>query len=302
MVGNFTVPTIPLCRCDVIRVIIGLTLIIHCLSLSATGDDHKADQSPSLVRSDVLVDIGTHKIRVVVSEIESEYTVILEAGGGNDSDSYQKIQDSLAMLTGTRVISYDRSGFGKSELGPDKFDAGDEVDALKKCLELQGYKDRLILVGLSYGGFLIQIFADRYPELVSGLVLLDPMNVRFVDSFGLDRLNAITPYFDPPTNNREKAGNRMVDAFSASLELLRGKDIPDTIPVILLTAGNFPIENDLWRKCHEEMVSKSDLQEQRIAEGVGHDILRENPQLVLETVAELISIVKAKQQPGLMND
>jgi pimeloyl-ACP methyl ester carboxylesterase len=258
------------------------------------GDDHRAGQSPSFVRSDKLVDIGTHKLRVVISEIESEYTVILEAGGGKDSESYQKIQDSLAKLTGTRVMSYDRSGFGKSELGPDRFNAGDEVDALKKCLELQGYEDKLILVGLSYGGFLIQLFAHRYPELVSGLVLIDPMNVRFVDRFGLDNLNAITPYFDPPRNNHEKAGNRMVDSFSTSLELLRGRDIPDTIPVILLTAGNSPFDNDMWRECHEEMVSKSDEHELRIAEGVGHDILDENPQLVLETVAELINIVKTK--------
>ena len=86
----------------------------------------------------------------------------------------------------------------------------------------------------------------------------------------------------------------MVDSFSASLELLRGKDIPDTIPVILLTSGNFPIEKDMWRECHQEMVGKSDEHELRVAEGVGHDIVDENPQLVMETVAELISIVKTK--------
>jgi pimeloyl-ACP methyl ester carboxylesterase len=259
------------------------------------SQDNSAGQAPGFVRSDTLVDIGTHKLRVVISEIESEYTVVLEAGGGRDSEAYKAIQDSLAIRTGARVISYDRSGFGRSELGPEKFNAGDEVDALKKCLELLGCEGRLILVGHSYGGFLIQLFTHRYPDLVSGLVLIDPMNVRFVDRFGLDNLNAVTPYFDPPQNNREKAGNRMVDSFSASIDLLRGSDLPDNIPATLLTSGNFPAEKDMWRKCHQEMVDKSDKHELRIAEGFGHDIVEENPQLVLETVAEMISIVKKSQ-------
>jgi pimeloyl-ACP methyl ester carboxylesterase len=277
------------------KVILGLSLIVLWLCPSVMSQDQRSGQAPGFVRTDTLVDIGTHKLRVVISAIESEYTVVLEAGGGMDSESYRAIQDSLAIRTGTRVISYDRSGFGRSELGPEKFNAGDEVDALKRCLELLGCEDRLILVGLSYGGFLIQLFTHRYPELVSGLVLIDPMNVRFVDRFGQDNLNAVTPYFDPPENNREKAGNRMVDSFSASLDLLRGSDLPDTIPVILLTAGNFPIEPDMWRGCHEEMVGNSDKHELRIAEGCGHDIVGESPELVLETTAEMISIVQKSQ-------
>ena len=55
-------------------------------------------------------------------------------------------------------MHHDRSGFGMSELGPEKFNAIDEVNALKKCLEILGCKENLILVGHSYGGFLIQLF------------------------------------------------------------------------------------------------------------------------------------------------
>ena len=242
-----------------------------------------------IIKSDKLVDIGTHSLRVIVSEVEgSEFTIVLEAGGGMDSDSYSEVQDRLARSTGMRVVSYDRSGFGKSELGPDKFDAGDEVAALKKCLELMGYEDNFVLAGLSYGGFLIQVFAHTYPELVSGMVLIDPMNVFFVDSFGLDNLNAVTPYFDDPATDSQKAGNRRVDHFPRSLELIRGKAVPAGIPAILITSGIFPIEPELWRDCHRKLVAGSEAHSMIVAEGNNHDIVRENPGLVVETIAGLI--------------
>ena len=246
-----------------------------------------------IVKSDKFVDIGTHKLRVILSDIPSKYTIVLEAGGGKYSESYQEIQDTLATLTGIRVMSYDRSGYGQSELGPEKFNAMDEMKALKKCLEIQGFKDNFILVGLSYGGFLNQVFTSLYPELVSGLVLIDPMNVCFVDRFGLDNLNAAQPYFQNPTENYEKAVNRMVDLLPEALETMRGKELPNHIPVILITSGNPPFP-DIWRKCHEEMVMNSDIHKLLIAEGNNHDIVEENPKLVLNTIIELINRIKSE--------
>jgi pimeloyl-ACP methyl ester carboxylesterase len=241
-----------------------------------------------IVKSDHYIDIGTHKLRIILSDIPSKYTIVLEAGGGKDSESYQEIQDPLATLTRIRVMSYDRSGFGQSELGPEKFNAIDEVNALKKCLEIQGFEDNFILVGLSYGGFLIQLFTFLYPELVSGMVLIDPMNVNFVDQFGLDNLNAVTPYFNNPTENYEKAGNRTVDFFPEALATMRGKELPTQIPVLLITSGNPPFP-DVWRKCHQKMVANSKKHQLLIAEGNNHDIVDENPELVTKTIIALIN-------------
>ena len=242
--------------------------------------------------SDNMVNIGTHKLRVILSDIESDHTIVLEAGGGMDSNAYQKIQDSVAKQTGIRVMSYDRSGFGQSELGPEKFTAIDEIEALKKCLEIQGYKNKLILVGHSYGGLLVQLFTLQYPELVEGLVLIDPMNVKFVDRFGLDKLNAVTPYFDNPKKNHEKAGNRMVDNFSIALDTIRGKELLKDIPIKLITAGNPPFSNMTWSECHHEMVEKSEKHQLIVAEGNSHMIVSENPELVLKTIIDLVGSIK----------
>ena len=246
-----------------------------------------------VVGSGRFVDIGTHKLHVVLTDNASEYTIVLESGGGKYSTAYREIQEPLARRTGFRVMSYDRSGFGQSELGPDDFDAIAEVDALKKCLEVQGFKNMLILVGHSYGGFLIQLFTLRYPQLVSGLVLIDPMNVWFVDAFGLDKLSAATPYFEKPAKNYEKAGNRMVDFFPKALDVLRWKQLPPQLPAVLITAGNPPFSESLWRKCHEQMIMHSEKHHLLIAEGNNHDILEENPGLVLNAIIELVNGIKS---------
>jgi hypothetical protein len=245
-----------------------------------------------IIKSDKMVDIGTHKLRVVLSDIASEFTIILEAGGGMYSDAYQEVQDPLVKQTGIRAISYDRSGFGGSELGPDNFNALDEVKALKKCLEIHGLKDNYILVGHSYGGLLAQLFTIQYPELVKGLVLIDPMNVIFVDKFGLENLNAVTPYFENPTKNYEKAGNRMVDNFSIALEKMRNKELPKEIPIKLITAGNPPFSSDIWRESHQEMVKSSEKHGLLIAKGNSHNIIAENPKMVLDTIIDLVNLIK----------
>jgi len=270
-----------------------LTVVILCVVFTFPASTMAIENDVEIIRSERSVNIGTHSLRVVISDVEgSEYTIVLEAGGGMNSDVYRGIQERIAESTGHRVISYDRSGFGKSELGPEKFNASDEMAALKKCLELLGYEGRFVLAGHSYGGFLIQVFAHQYPKLVSGLVLIDPMNVCFVDRFGLDNLNAVTPYFKNPSDDSQRAGNRMVDHFPESLSLIRGKALPAGIPAVLLTAGNFPMEPKIWRDCHKGLVSESDNHRMVIADGSSHDIVHDDPDLVVSTINELVGKIE----------
>ena len=272
--------------------IVQLTIITCIALICLTSCQYFCKKSCKITKTDTMVDIGTHKLRVVLTDMPSDYTIILEAGGGMYSDAYKEIQDTLVYLTGMRVMSYDRSGFGQSELGPEQFTAMDEVDALKKCLEIQGFKDNYILVGHSYGGFLIQLFTQRYPDKVKGLVLIDPMNVKFVDRFGLDNLNAVTPYFENPTKNYEKAGNRMVDFFPKALEVLRDKELPPDIPALLITVGHFPFGQEIWRACHEEMVVSSEKHKLILAEDNSHNLIEENPELIITSIVDLVNQIK----------
>ena len=267
---------------------------IPCILIACAAFSDDKQNLANSERHEKYVDVGTHKVRLQISEMPSDYTIILEAGGGRFSDVYESIQDTLAKLTDYRVISYDRSGFGKSELGPSDLTAPGEVQVLRKCLDLMHLGKKFILVGHSYGGFIIQLFTKEFPELVEGLVLIDPMNVGFADIFGLDSLNKYTPYFNNPTEIWQIAGNRMVDNFPHALEELRGYELPRDIPVLLITSGNAPFDSSVWRECHEEMVMKSPYHKLIIAEDCGHDIMTENPALVLNSIIELTNTIKSK--------
>ena len=100
-------------------------------------------------------------------------TVVLETGfGGGAYATWHKLQPILARTV--RSCSYDRAGYGFSELGTDlprdiKHDVLDLHMLLHKASEHGPY----VLVGHSDGGNIIGAFADRFPTEVAGLVFLD---------------------------------------------------------------------------------------------------------------------------------
>ena len=77
-----------------------------------------------------------------------------------------------ALAPTCRVVTPDQRGFGGSPLGDDEpsLDAcADDVAALLDTLGL----DRVVLGGLSMGGYVVMAFQRRHPERVAALVLAD---------------------------------------------------------------------------------------------------------------------------------
>ncbi len=100
-------------------------------------------------------------------------TIILESGfrGGTYAEWY-KLQPVLSVRH--RTCSYDRAGYGFSELGSDlPRDLEHQVRDLHVLLQVSGEKRPYVLVGHSNGGLTIGAFADLYPKEVAGLIFLD---------------------------------------------------------------------------------------------------------------------------------
>ena len=120
-----------------------------------------------------LVDLGGWRLHINCSGqvAASQPAVILEAGAGDFSVDWSLVQPLVARFV--RVCSYDRAGAGWSDLGPRPRTMRQQVWELHALLEGAGEKSPFVLVGHSYGGWLVRLFAEKYPVEVAGVVLID---------------------------------------------------------------------------------------------------------------------------------
>jgi pimeloyl-ACP methyl ester carboxylesterase len=119
-----------------------------------------------------LVDLGSHRLHVRESGCGTP-TIILEAGLMSTVLSWNDLQRELARFC--RVLSYDRAGLGWSDLGPMPRTADRIVDELHAMLERAAIPPPYVLVGHSFGGLTMPLFAARFPEELAGMVLVDPV-------------------------------------------------------------------------------------------------------------------------------
>ena len=100
-------------------------------------------------------------------------TVLLEAGAGTPSDTWDTVVDGLAPTR--RVCSYDRAGTGASPLpaGPPRT-SKDLVADLEAVLEKANIEGPFVLVGHSMAVWPLSVYAAAHPNDVAGVVLVDP--------------------------------------------------------------------------------------------------------------------------------
>lgn len=82
------------------------------------------------------------------------------------------LHEELARTTRTCLV--DRAGYGFSDAGPMPRDAAANVSDLYQALKASHLPGPFVLVGHSLGGLELRLFAYRHPDMVSGLLLIDP--------------------------------------------------------------------------------------------------------------------------------
>lgn len=97
--------------------------------------------------------------------------MVLEAGMGSFSPNWYWVQEELAPTI--RSVAYDRAGLGWSRRSRRQRDAQTIAIELRDALRTAGIAPPYVLAGHSFGGLPVRAFADLYPELTAGLVLVD---------------------------------------------------------------------------------------------------------------------------------
>jgi pimeloyl-ACP methyl ester carboxylesterase len=100
-------------------------------------------------------------------------TVVFESGIAATSLNWSRVQQEVSRGAGT--LSYDRAGLGWSSASLNAPTPSNVASELHAMLQAAQIKPPYVLVGHSFGGFVMRRFALTYPEEVASMVLIDPM-------------------------------------------------------------------------------------------------------------------------------
>ena len=100
--------------------------------------------------------------------------MILGAGLGDVSGVWASLQPAVAEFT--YACSYDRAGQERSDSAPTPRTCQDMVADLRALLVKTEIAPPYMLVGHSFGGMNIQLYASQYPQEIAGMVLVDAVH------------------------------------------------------------------------------------------------------------------------------
>jgi pimeloyl-ACP methyl ester carboxylesterase len=168
------------------RGLVALLILPLGVPFPAVAQSTPAAASPTAASGDFtgLVDIGGGRRLWLECRGEGSPTVILEAGAGNDADTWDAVglpaaSEQTAVLPGvaafTRVCAYDRPGTildlehrSRSDPVPMPRIAGDIVADLHALLGAAAIPGPYVLAGHSFGGLVSRLYAATYPDEVVG--------------------------------------------------------------------------------------------------------------------------------------
>ena len=153
-----------------------MTRVVRCAAtvlLASTGRGLAQDDTtpPPLAAPGRLVDVGGWRLHIYCTGAYTGATVILEAGVGDFSVEWSLVQSAAAQLG--RVCTYDRAGDGWSELGPHPRTLRQLAFELHTLLTNAGERGPYVVVGHSYGAWIVRTYTSAYPDDVAALILID---------------------------------------------------------------------------------------------------------------------------------
>jgi len=251
-----------------------------------------------------LIDIGGRKLAMSCTGSGSP-TVVLETGLGAESAEWLTVQRAVQKIT--RVVRYDRAGRGASDAASHPRNAADMVEDLRILLRVAAIPGPYLLVGHSFGGLLMRLFAHRYRSDVHSLLLVDSMHQDQFEVFG--------PTFPPPAPSdppqlrdmrklwtggwKDPASTTEGIDFPASIGQARAIDSLGSLPLRVLTAGTFlnstfappalrPELQQRWEKLQQEFRRLSCVSTQIFIHDSGHFMQRDKPHAVIDAIQEAI--------------
>lgn len=246
-------------------------------------------QAPS---SDRLLDAAGLKIHIQCEGDRKTGAplVLLEAGAGNSARTWRDVFAPIAQFA--RVCAYDRPGLGTSEQTPQPRLPLDITATLHALLDAAGERAPYVMVGHSWGGEIVRLYAMQYPAEVVGLVLIDSSHEEQVKRFA-----AIAPAAPAGNGGRFGVAPPAPPPEQANLETM-GAELSKQpwhadIPLVVLTRTpaadpQADPRGEVWQELQRELATRSPQGEQIVAPKSGHYIQNDEPSLVIDAVRRVV--------------
>ena len=133
---------------------------------------HKMDEQkyPPVGRMIKVSDYSLH----VIDRGTGGPTVVVDPGMGCNSLSWGLVYPEIAKFT--RVMVIDRAGYTWSDASPLERTSENIVQEMHAMLQNSGIPGPYILVGHSFGGGNVRLYASKYPDDVAGVILVDSIH------------------------------------------------------------------------------------------------------------------------------
>lgn len=224
----------------------------------------------------------------VVEAGSGSATVVFEAGLGADWVTWDPVANDVSAHA--RVFAYSRPGYGRSEVSAEPRTATRIVEDLRALLSARGFTPPYVLVGHSFGGSYMELFAKTHPEEVAGLVLVDSRPA----GFGTACVEAGVSGCSIPASAvaalpaHERAE---VEAFAGVADELRGAGAFGPYPVRVLVASSHSLSREgeaLWVSMQRATAAEAADGVAEVFTGAGHNLHRERPREVVKVILSLL--------------
>ncbi|MFD0771950.1 alpha/beta hydrolase [Bacillus sp. CGMCC 1.60114] len=268
-----------------------------------------------------IVNVDGRNVHTMISgEENGNPTVILDAGLSGNCLAWCLVQPELSKFT--RVVSFDRAGYGWSDTRSGLSTSQEVVNDLKIALEKMQIAPPYILVAHSFAGLNMRLFASQYPDEVEGIVLVDAVHEnrylkeemneerlqQYVKSVKQMRLGYITSTIGLPRLLKMPVGGRslpaqvqdhvkhvgytagayeavykeMLYSEESAKQVKRANSLRENLPVIVISSNN---SDPTWKELQQLLCQLTNCTKHIQTEN-GHSIQLENPEVVIKTILE----------------
>lgn len=259
---------------------------------------------------------------------EGQPTIVFESGLGTPMDNWDKVLSGVSELA--PLVTYDRPGIGKSEPIDEMPTVQNVSNRLVRILNQLELEPPYILVGHSLGGLYVRGFPNYHPELLAGIVIIDPADFtetkdNIKDHYEVlnwkpEKVDSLILHFIDKRKKGRKSVPIAIQREGEILENLRENNFDEinksklpNIPVHILTGGRFDYPKKLHSKEYDEEAlfrSKMNHRINRWTEFVnsvdkgmlfysadaGHFVHYDNPELLISSIRIILNEYEVKNE------